>query len=175
VKRTFGDAEGTKCPSTSFSGFKKFFSLFFFLFEGVLSCGEYDTFVTRPRKRNFSQKKLRGIIQESLEAQNICKKRSGTQLKTRKTIQDGRDFLLLLLHNVRTVHNSVKEAKGDHHPLRSKCRFLLLITTTTTKNDDNSSLEIRLVHDISTTRERETEPGEMGTSSQSGLSLFSLC
>lgn len=46
------------------------------------------------------------------------------------------------------------------------------------KNDDNSSLEIRLVHDISTTRERETEPGEMGTSSQSGLSfslLFSLC
>ena len=58
--------------------FKNSFAIFFlFLFSVltgvVLSCGESDTLL-HDREKNFSQKKLRGIIQESLEAQNICKK-----------------------------------------------------------------------------------------------------
>ena len=51
-----------------------FFLFLFSVLTGVvLSCGEYDTLL-HDREKNFSQKKMRGIIQESLEAQNICKK-----------------------------------------------------------------------------------------------------
>jgi hypothetical protein len=137
-EKNFWRCGRNKMPVDLIFWIQKILFPFFFsvLTEGVLSCGEYDTLLHDREKKEFHKKKNKKIVRNYSgifeKLKTFVKKRSGTQLKTRKTIQDGRDFLLLLLHNVRT-HNSVKEAKGDHHhPLRSKCRSLLLITTTTT-------------------------------------------
>ena len=110
--------------------FKNSFAIFFlFLFSVltgvVLSCGEYDTLL-HDREKNFSQKKLRGIIQESLEAQNICKKGVAHNWKRGKLSRTAEIYFFFFFfsvkdHYIMYVHNTVKEAKGDHHhPLRSK-------------------------------------------------------
>ena len=113
--------------------FKNSFAIFFlFLFSVltgvVLSCGEYDTLL-HDREKNFSQKKLRGIIQESLEAQNICKKGVAHNWKRGKLSRTAEIsfffffFFFVKDHYIMYVHNTVQEAKGDHHhhhPLRSK-------------------------------------------------------